>query len=54
MNKDLSKGIILNDRYRIGQKLGEGGFALTYLAEDLEYIDENYADAYEFIAVRVG
>ena len=22
--------------------------------EDLEYIDENYADAYEFIAVRVG
>ena len=36
MNKDLSKGIILNDRYRIGQKLGEGGFALTYLAEDLE------------------
>ena len=36
MNKALPKETILNSRYRIEQQLGEGGFAVTYLAEDLE------------------
>ena len=40
MSKELSAGITLHDRYRISQKLGEGGFAVTYLASDLE-LDQN-------------
>jgi serine/threonine protein kinase len=32
----LLKGKILNDRYRITQSLGQGGFGAVYLAEDLD------------------
>lgn len=31
----LRKGTVLNDRYRILQSLGQGGFSALYLAEDL-------------------
>ena len=35
-----------------GPAIEENSSRLVF--EDLEYIDENYADVYEFIAVRVG
>lgn len=33
---ELASGTILNQRYRIVKKLGQGGFAITYLAGDLQ------------------
>lgn len=33
---ELGSGSILNNRYRIVKRLGQGGFAITYLAGDLQ------------------
>ena len=48
----LSRGTILNQRYRINRRLGQGGYATVYLAEDLTKgilcaVKENLDDSQE-------
>ena len=38
---ELGSGSILNNRYRIIKRLGQGGFAITYLAGDLQIENED-------------
>ena len=40
MSAKLPKGIVLGDRYRIVEQIGQGGFGRTYLAEDTHRYDE--------------
>ncbi|MCD4783626.1 MAG: serine/threonine protein kinase [Candidatus Eremiobacteraeota bacterium] len=40
MSANLEPGYILKDRYRIEDKVGEGGFSVIYLARD-NYVSEN-------------
>ncbi len=50
-------GIVLNNRYRLEKKIGEGGFAQVYLATDVELerqvaikvLDQNWAKDAEFL-----
>jgi serine/threonine protein kinase len=38
MRRDtLDAGILINDRYKIGRVLGQGGFGITYLGKDMKY-----------------
>lgn len=36
MSNALTAGTVLTDRYRVKKQMGQGGFAITYLAEDLK------------------
>jgi len=53
MQPSLSAGLVLQNRYRLLNILGQGGFGRTYLAEDLGRFNERCA-LKEFIPVQSG